>query len=71
MQTKKDFQQWADVLARWQSTINRMTDDHPDRQRVYEWWAEEVVDILRQSNPRFDAERFQQHIDNKVRIING
>ena len=67
--TKKDFIQWASVLSRFQIQMNKCRDDAPDRQRVYDWWAEEIVDILRGSNPRFDAQRFQDFIDVSVERI--
>ena len=65
--TKKDFVQWADLLARYRVYQGRQVEG----KRLFDesWWRDEIIDILRSSNPRFDSQRFQRYVDDRVERI--
>lgn len=52
MMTRRDFEAFADVLARFAA-------DYPDRQLEAEWLACEFGELFAASNPRFDEIRFR------------
>ena len=68
--TKKDFIQWADLLARYRVRVSTRSICGADPTFGDEtWWRDEIIDILRSSNPRFDSQRFQRYVDDRVERI--
>ena len=80
--TKKDFVEWADLLARYRVRCGKAVPDYlipqDDAEAVRcvsrlksdeSWWRDEIIDILRSSNPRFDSQRFQTYVDDRVERI--
>ena len=69
--TKKDFVEWADLLARYRVRVRSRSGPWASAATVSDesWWRDEIIDILRSSNPRFDSQRFQRYVDDRVERI--
>ena len=67
--TKKDYIKFADMIAERKAIKDNPPMLETVRQAELNSIQSELINIFESDNPSFDADRFNQYIDNRVKSI--